>query len=188
MTMKTIAAIILLVALSVPSYAADYTLGFFTDEDASSCEIYNSEPAMIRVHMIVYGTAESAGTVTFYAPTPACWDAAWLGDEIDDAFLFLGSTHSEQFGISITFTGCHELPVRLGSMSFWASGSQPCCTYQAYAAPVAHYVEVIDCSLGRHEARYESVVINPDESCSCTASSVVSTTETSWGKVKALYR
>lgn len=188
--MKKLIISLVVLALSVPAAAGDYTIGFFTDENATSCEITNVEPAVIRVHMLLYGDAEIANTVTFYAPTPECWDADWLGDEIDDDFLFLGSSHSETFGLSIAFGGCRELPVRLGSMSFWARGSDPCCTYAAYPLPFDHVeiLEVVDCTRGVHEASHESVIINPNVSCGCTASTVVATEQTSWGRVKSLYR
>jgi hypothetical protein len=193
--MKTLSLIILLAAfagLSGPVAAEEYTIGFFTDEFASSCEITNVTAEVIRIHMLVYGDAETANTTVFYAPTPACWNATWLGDEINDEYLFLGSTHHSEWGVAITFTGCRTLPVRLGSMSFWAEGSTQCCTYKAYPAPIgaSGVIEVLRCEFP-HEivaAGHESVIINPNESCTCTPSTVVATEETTWGQVKALYR
>jgi hypothetical protein len=186
--MRTIGLIILLTCLSGVAAAEDYTLGFFTDEDASSCEITNVTGEVITIHMLLYGDATTANTVSFYASTPACWDAIWLGDEINDDYLPMGTTHG-QYGVSITFRGCRDLPLRLGSMSFWATGSSACCTYDAYRLPLGNvdYIEVINCGSISVPAGYESVVINPDESCGCAPSAVVSTEETTWGRVKALY-
>lgn len=170
--------------------AEEYTLGFFTDENASACEIFNVTGEVITVHMLLYGDLPTANTVTFYAPTPACWDAIWLGDEINNDYLSLGSTHSTEHGMSITFRGCRDLPLRLGSMSFWAAGSSACCTYEAYPLPSGHdsYIAVVTCMSTVIPASYESVVINPDASCSCTPSAVVATEKTTWGRVKALYQ
>jgi hypothetical protein len=188
--MKTLVTLIALAALAFPAAASEYTLGFFTDENASACEITNVTPEVITVHMLLYGEAETAQTAAFYAPTPACWDAVWLGDEVNDDYLPIGSTHNEELGVAITFVFCRTLPVRLGSMSFWASGSTPCCRYEAYPMPKSHtgVIEVVGCQYEYAAARHESVVINPNETCSCSPSAVVGVEERTWGQVKALYK
>ena len=188
-----ILSLILLVAGVTTAAAGEYTVGFFADYEATSCEIYNTTPEIITIHMLLYGDAATANLVTFYAPTPQCWDAVWLGDEIADGYLFLGSTHSLEFGLSVHFVGCEDLSARIGSMSFFASGSDACCKYDAFGAPpsVTGQVEAITCGVpvgSAVVADVESVTINPNAGCSCTASSVVAVEETTWGQIKSLYQ
>lgn len=183
--------VVALAAVAAPATAGQRTLAFFADENRASCEITNTTPELITMHMFLAGKGETANTVSFYAPTPSCWTGAtWLGDEITDEYLFLGTSHDEEYGITITFTGCRDLPVRLGSMAFWASGSERCCTYAAYPVPFARtgHIEVVNCDITTEAIPYTSVVINPDESCTCSSSSLVATEETSWGRIKSLYR
>jgi hypothetical protein len=189
-----IRAITITLALAILCGAADAQspgrLLLCADETRTECAIVNDHPEVVTIHMFVVSNGgETANTVGFYAPTPSCWTGAiFLGDEINDDYLFLGGTHDAVYGVAITFRGCRELPVRLGSMSFWAVGSEPCCRYDVQGMPNSGKIELVDCASGLFEAPYTSVTINPGEDCECGSSSPLATEETTWGQLKALYR
>lgn len=190
--MRCVIALIVL-ALAVAGTAAAQDLVFVaisTDEAGLECSIMNETSELVFLHLwVVAGTRPRANLVAFNAPTPSCWTATWLGDAFDPAFAWLGSTHAPG-GIAISTVGCRDLPVYLGTMNFWAEGTtSPCCSYDIlpYATSEDHIVEYIDCgSTDQEEASTRSAVINPDASCPCLEP--VSARETTWGKVKALYR
>jgi hypothetical protein len=167
------------------------SLAFYGDEFRTRCDVVNTEQGLVDIHMFLTGSQNTANTVTFYAPTPDCWaGAAWIGDTINGAYLFLGSTHNASYGITITFVGCRDLPVYLGKMSFLASGSEPCCHYDVLPgqATLVNQLRIIDCDGNPVEIPYTSVTINPDEGCPCDGLLPVATEESTWGRVKSLYR
>ena len=102
-------------------------LRIFADEAGTNCEIINTQSEIVTIHMFLTGDGNTANTVTFSAPTPSCWSGAvWLWDDINPSYLWLGTTHDPTAGLTVTFVGCKNLPIYLGSMSFDASGSELC--------------------------------------------------------------
>jgi hypothetical protein len=185
------AALLMCAAVSTAAQAQDPRhLAFFADEAGTQCEVVNTRSEIVTINMFLYGWGRGASAVTFYAPTPACWtDALWLGDAINENYLWLGSTHDSHAGLTVAFGGCKDLPLYLGSMSFAASGSQPCCHYDVLPGLPAtvNQLRIVDCDYNPVVIPYTSVTINPNAACPC-GMGPVATEETSWSRLKALYR
>jgi hypothetical protein len=86
---------------------------------------------------------------------------------------------------------CKTPPVLVCTMLFVASGtSQPCCDYVVVpnSLPNEPYpIEYIDCTFLEQPASVgRKVTINPNPTCPCELP--LQTEETTWGRVKALYR
>ena len=191
--MRAVLAIVLAMVVSADQARSQESraLAFYGDEYRTHCEIVNTEEQTVTIHMFLTGAGHTANTVTYYAPTPACWTGAvWLGDDINADYLFLGNTHHTLYGITITFVGCEALPAYLGFMRFWASGSDPCCHYDVFPGQAAtvNQLRIIECDGTPREIPYSSVTVNPDESCPCAGMIPVVTWESTWGRVKSLYR
>ncbi|MCK4776515.1 MAG: hypothetical protein KAT30_17080, partial [Candidatus Krumholzibacteria bacterium] len=75
-------------------------------------------------------------------------------------------------------------------IDYFAQGLSPPCSYiQVVADPLAYDppgIQVADCAFPPNvvNATGGDVVVNPDASCMCN----IPVEETTWGKVKALYR
>lgn len=168
------------------------TLVLCADEDLSKCEVTNTVPEVVTIHMYLVGEGQTANSVFYYAPTPSCWTGAvFLGDDYADEFLPLGSTHDAVYGLSLAFGQCRDLPVKLGSMTFWSGGSEPCCYYEVLPTQAGHLgsAEIVTCPPYVAVAiDYRSVTINPDKGCTTCAATTVASEETTWGRVKSLYQ
>lgn len=192
--MKRIAAAAFVLASigSVAHAQEQRVLRFFADPAGTNCEIVNTQSEIVTIHMLLTGDGSTANTVTFSAPTPACWTGAvWLGDDVNPSYLWLGTTHDPAAGLTVTFIGCKNLPIYLGSMTFEASGSEPCCYYDILPGLPAtvNQLRIIDCDGDPVVIPAVGVTINPDAGCPCGSSELpVAVEETTWGRVKALYR
>lgn len=167
------------------AYASD-RIEFYADESALSCNIVDSTPRLVRVHMFHTGSLP-ARSVNFSAFTPACWaGATWLGDVLVPEFTKLNSTHS--LGIIVQFGGCIEPPGYLGYMNFAAYGQAlSCCEYAPAPYTGTATMRATNCDgFTFRTATGRGVIINGNATCSCD--SPVPVAETTWGKIKSMYR
>jgi len=106
-------------------------------------------------------------------------------------------------GVAVTYNGgCNASPLLIGTISYFAHGDTPPCAYLRVIpdpSAVSGRIEGADCSLNKTFPEGWPLAVNSDGTCSCGAvlggggpimppCNPVPTEETSWGKVKALYR
>ncbi len=163
----------------------------FADQGMSTCELSYTAGVLLRsVYMFHTGPDAATGS-QFMAPKPTCWtDATWISDNIP--FIYLGSTQSD---ITIGYSSCLQPPIYLGSINYLVTGpGSSCCPYPVLPAPTSPIpgsIAFSDCSpfFDLHPADAgQKVMINPNASCPNCELGPVAVQETTWGRVKALYR
>jgi hypothetical protein len=186
--MKSMCCVFFGLLLYVSTSRAEDRIEFSADAVMSTC-VVSDAPGLVRVHMFHTGSLPAAG-VFFFAPTPPCWvGATWLGDIIVSPWLpGYANSHSPN-GLAVTYQACVQPPIYLGYMNFLVSGQAlPCCEYHVIAPTGSPgVVGVSNCDLQTYRvASTRPAIINGNSNCPCE--SPLSTAETTWGRVKALYR
>jgi hypothetical protein len=167
---------------------AMYSVEVAADNTLSSCAIAGDGSGLVSVHVFLTGSAGTTAVI-FGAYVPSCWaGATWLGDNLAEPWLTLGTTQSPG-GLSIAFGECRSLPIYLGHITFAGVPSEVCCAL--FAGAPADFLDydtavVVDCAFDDHDASGSRVLLNADSSCPCQQPLAVQ--ESTWGRVKALYR
>lgn len=167
--------------------AQSYHVELSADNSLASCAIAGDGGGLVQVHMFLTGS-DPTSAVTFGAYIPACWNGAtWLGDVLSEPWLVLGSTQ-DPYGIVIAFTECRSLPIYLGYMNVYGVPASSCCELTAggtsngfYETPVG-----VRCDFVEVPASGGRVLINANSSCPCDQP--LATEQSTWGRVKSLYR
>jgi len=158
------------------------------DEAGISCNIVDAG-GPVDVHLLHVGFTNVI-TLQFRAPRPDCWlGATWISDVTD--WMFIGGTQ-EAGGWLPHYQACVSGARYLGKMVFMTSGELfTCCPYPVLKADDYHpefpgpiAVSCIDGLIGVDAD--DRGVINADGTCGCSIP--VPVDETTWGRVKSLYR
>lgn len=201
--MKRSIAVCALVLAAIPLTArAEGRYVLYADEDRSSCTLVDREAGIVKVHMFAEGIRNLIVT-EFAAPIPDCWEGAvWIEDVVAHE-LWLVSTQDE-VGLSV-FVGtpgkgnCWNSiapdPVYIGYISIQTQGlAKPCCVYPILPGASADGPQPAAAVCGGPDGVQavpvvtQSAVINGDETCACGSLQTLPVEETSWGRVKALYK
>jgi hypothetical protein len=112
------------------------------------------------------------------------WTAI-LGSVFYHGNLNLGDPYT---GVTITYVGCKPLPHLLCELQFIPIAATPPCTVYFNVVPdpalPSGQIEVVDCSSNVRYATGGELVVNANENCPCFDK----TEETTWSKLKGLYR
>ena len=150
------------------------------DVNRTSCELVD-QGGFFTIYVFQTGSFQSTA-VRFKAAKPACWlGATWVGDS--STYVSLGNSQTDW---SVAYGACKTLPVLVGQINYQAAGaSLPCCEAVVTAPPIEFVYT--DCSFAEHPlVPGQKVVINPDQSCPCNLP--LATEQSTWGRVKSLYR
>jgi len=167
-----------------------YGVKFFADAGGTSCTVDANQPGMVSVHVFHTGSGPSSALL-FAAYIPDCWPGAvWLGDVLAEPWLTIGDTQ-QALGLSIGYGECRPLPLYVGHIDFLAPGGTPACCELAVTHPTSwtYYTEPVlatDCDFREWRGTGGRVVINANRTCLCEQPLAVH--ESTWGRVKALYR
>jgi hypothetical protein len=115
--MRRFLLVIVLIAVFSTVASAQYggRVELWADEQMIDCSIVDSQPGLVSIHMF-HTNIKEAIAIQFAAPTPDCWTGAtWIGDAVSTG-LTIYNTHDLDFGLSIGYQACLQLPVYLGSM------------------------------------------------------------------------
>jgi len=187
--MKTLFLAFLALVCAAPVLAQD-RIELYADRNMNSCFITEPlSPPIVQVHIFINGPVGATG-VRFTAEKPACWvGATWLGDALVPGAI---NVSNSQYDWSIAFGGCTvpNEPSYIGAISYLISNQAlPCCEVTALPSVPMQYFLFTDCDFGEHPLEpTKTIVINPDATCGCQSGSKLAVEETSWGRVKALYR
>jgi hypothetical protein len=163
--------------------ALENKIDLFADVDMSACGLVDDREGVVSVYAF-HMASEGVTAVEFSAPLPECWEGAtWVGDYVPSPFLSLGNSQS---GLSIAYTRCEEPPIYVARIDYLTTGAaQTSCIYQV--TPDA--TRMADCEFEMHNVAPGShVVINPSPSNPCHVSPPTPARETTWGRVKAMFR
>lgn len=161
-------------------------LRFYSDPLGTSCDLTYDKIGIVSVHMIHTGGTGSTG-IQLGAITPDCWTGAiFMDDVILPPYVKLGNTQDPVTGLLVAFAGCKQLPIHVGTIDHFVTDlSARCCAYEPGPVQDAP-LQFADCQFNVHPMGGAGLVVNPDETCPCL--NPIPVAETTWGKVKALYR
>lgn len=191
----TIAAIVGLAGASTARAQGTDYLAFYSDVNGTTCFLNYTDLGVATVYIFQTGPVRSSA-IQFSAITPACWvGATWLGDIVPSPFLPLGSSQDPVMGLSVATAGCKDLPIYIGSINHLVTDpSANCCVYApgpVQAAEIPGTLQYVDCTNPWPDwpirpLQPVGLTINRTPECPCELP--LSTNESTWGQVKALYR
>jgi hypothetical protein len=200
---RTLPVVLALFCLGVTEAGAASYKVEFSGDPAGSCSLAGNGVGMSSIHVVLTGSG-GVTAVLFGAEIPACWEGAtWVRDNTalpvvtpesesnpaGDYWLSIGNTQAP-LGLSIAFRECVDLPLYIGTIEFIGGSPAPCCEF-----PVTHpsawetfsaVAQVADCNYAEHDADGGSVSVSSGPGCECLQA--LATEESTWGRVKALYR
>lgn len=167
--------------------AQNYRIELSADNAMSSCAIAGDGSGLVDVHVFLTGGGSSTGMVMGLA-IPACWSGAtWLGDVAAEPWLQLGDSQ-HTVGWNLAFGECRALPLYIGHISFAGVPSSPCCEVVVTpASPGPSGMQgAVDCTFDAYVAVPGRVLLNATSSCPCDQP--LASEQSTWGRVKSLYR
>jgi hypothetical protein len=141
-------------------------VGLFTDATGSTCSFSGNDPGFVTAYVVLRPGPDGFRGVTMSAPVPPCLGAVFLGDQVSEGFLSVGSS---QAAISITSGDCQTNPVHLLTIYYYRSGStEACCPYSIFSGSGGPDIAVTPCA--GPGVVYSGVTshFNANETCACT--------------------
>ena len=163
-------------------YGQAGSIMIFSDLAFSDCNINDYVPALVTTYVVhMYTTGATASQWRIESP---CNMMTYLGEVI--AFpTAIGNTRT---GISVAYGGCFVGPIHLATINWFAMGiTPPCCLMSVVADPgaLSGQIEAVDCQQFKVFPTGGQAIINGQISeCWCS----VPVQETTWGRVKSMYR
>ena len=159
------------------------SIGIFTDQLATDCNIIDGSMGLKSVYIIHVGTNGATASMWKLDVDPGV-TMQYVG-ETSPFQTIIGDT---QNGISIAYASCLSGQFLVATVNYFAQGTSTACAYMSIvpnpAAPSGN-VEIVNCSFQKHELpKGGQAIVNPDGTCQCN----VGTQTTSWGSIKSLYR
>lgn len=154
----------------------------FSDPAFSDCNISDFVPTLVTTYVVhMYTTGATASQFRIESP---CNFMVYLGE----TYIFPTVIGNTQVGVSIAYGSCHVGPIHLVTISWFAQGiTPPCCLMSVVEDPgaLSGQIEAVDCAQFKFFPTGGQAIINgqPNE-CWCS----VPVQETTWGRVKAMYR
>ena len=178
--------------LLVPSlaFAQGGIIALFADSTGTDCGIVDSEPNTLIEIYVLHVFAPPVASSQFSVPIPDCAvNLIYLGDYNPLPFGWV--VYTSPTGVVVTYGACYMGTFHILTIRYWGQGlTGSCCafnveTYPRGPRPGISATACSDPMVDIPAAAGTSAIINPDETCPC---SNVPVAESTWGKVKALYR
>jgi hypothetical protein len=176
---------VLMLALAitmVAGYAMADDIGIFTDQvGGTNCEYTATGIGPLDVYVVHRTTGATGSQFKLVNSSSWSFNASVLGGylAIGDAFVDL----------SLAYGGCLAGPslavVKLSGFTF-PFPAPPCGQISVVAAPNKPGVIAVDCGFAELPATAGKIVFGNDGTCPCIEPNA--TEESTWGKVKSLYR
>jgi hypothetical protein len=173
----------LVVALlaAAPAAAQVGSIGVFSDAAGGDCNVVDVS-GVVTTYVVLVGSG-GAAYVWFALAESVGLQMTYLNETVHQP-LFLGSTRS---GIQIGFGACRSGAVHLLTVRYSGTGTTESCeTIRVVPHPErpSGRVEVMDCTQTVHSVGQGAALVRNDGGCNCTTP----VDDSSWGRVKALYR
>jgi hypothetical protein len=154
----------------------------FSDFAFSDCNITDYVPALVTTYVVhMYTTGATASQWRIESP---CNLMLYLGE----VFTFPTVIGNTQTGISVAYGSCLVGPIYLSTINWFAQGiTPPCCMMSVVEDPGAPsgLIEAVDCAQFKVFPTGGQAIINGQiNECWCS----VPVQETTWGRVKSMYR
>lgn len=184
--MKRILLIAMLVICTASlASAAVGNIGVFADPVGSSCDVQDAA-GLVDVY-VVHVNATAAITSQFKMTQDASIAMTYIAGTVNSSLLFLGDVRT---GITITYVGCKtNFPLELVHIQYFGTGTTTSCAkllIEADPTTDSGEIEVVDCASVAHPLGMfgGSAMVNSTGDCGCD----IATRETTWSKVKSLYK
>jgi len=178
---------VLLIALAITMVAsvsmAD-EISVFADNQGTSCNFVGPAGPSPVTFYVVHKTVNGATGSQFKIVNSTAWT---LSPSVLGGFLSIGDAYTN---LSLAYGGCLAGPniavVQLAGFAFPAPGD-PCMQVSVVAAPNTVGILTIDCTFAEIPALTGGFTINGD-ALTCPCGPPNATEQSTWGKVKSLYR
>lgn len=179
-----IIALGILMCASVASAQFGGRISLYSDPGYSDCNLNETLFVQNPIY-IVHDLAATGNTADFKAVVT--WGALNGGVTWNNN-LQLGDITGT--GISVTYVGCKNLPYLLGTWNWIPTVATPACTYALTVVPAPYIasgeIEIVTCDFQIEYAIGGQLTVNGNPTdCDCLAPG---TEETSWSKIKSLYK
>jgi hypothetical protein len=185
--MKRILTLSIAIMMIAGVAAADH-IGIYADQaGAGACGL--TPPTFASGSLfVVHKTTEATGSefaITGLATSPA----PFTGSVVLNGFLAIGDVVN---GLSLAYGGCVAGPaIAAVQLNFFGTGNPAACNMlQIVPSPTAGgIIKAVNCSFAELPATGGKAYINPNGTCTdCAEPAPNATEESTWGKVKSLYR
>lgn len=185
-----------LVLCAANAIAETPTIGLYTDESATNCNLLDTGSGLHQVFVIYTGEGEVTSTEFILVPSDGA-ALTYLGEAVPSGGGVMGRTDT---GIAVVLGGCYGPPTLFLTVQYYGLGvSTVCSKLKILPDPRSTHqngdmIAYVKCPFGPPYtidwANPGHITVNPDEYCECEASpsgnpspAVAST----WGGIKALY-
>lgn len=180
---KFVLTIAVLALFASPALAQTGSMGFASDAVGSSCNITVPTGVPFTIYVVHKSTDGATGSQWRFDPATAHANLIATGNSAGPASLL--TIGSPAAGISIAYGGCVSGDLHIWTFNYFTVVGVPNCTYLFITAdPIPNKVISVDCNFAEIEVDPGEGIMNPDGTCDC----VVGTQQSTWGKVKSLYR
>jgi hypothetical protein len=190
--MKRVLILSLGIVMIAGSAMADH-FGIYTDQVGATENCTVVPPQFQSFSMYVVHKTTGATGSEFKVEGTAATGWTFNGASVLGGFLAIGSATT---GVSLAYGGCLAGPeigvVELNFFGFAPAGGSPTCgLVEIIPSPTAlgGIIKAVDCNFAEIPATGGRGYINPDATClDCNEPHPNATEESTWGKVKSLYR
>jgi hypothetical protein len=174
--------VISLLALAAPAFGQVGVLGIYADDQGNNCNI--SDPGGVlsnNVNVVhKFDPGDGATAVRFRIDPPV--GANWTFLAFSTIYTPSGSVGTD---ISIGYGTCTQLTTLVGTAIISSVTPSPACGQVIISPGFTATVLAADCSFNEFPMPTPGKgIANPDGTCQCN----IAVEETTWGKVKSLYR
>jgi hypothetical protein len=176
MKVKTLPVFILLAVSSAGSASAQRyggKIALYSDTLHTDTTLADTLPGDVKIY-VVHEDRSNVSTSAFMVVASEGFTGTWLGET--SAFFTVGDSET---GIFMSYGGCRNSPILILTITYQVFGTSSQCAYLSVEAhPVYGWIEVLNCDMDLLEAIGQTLTVN------CT----VSVEETTWGRIKSIYR
>ncbi len=178
--MKKVLLLALAIMMIAPYAMADH-IGVYSDQAGTTCEFAATAIGPVTLYVVHKTTGTTGSQFKVVNTMDWTFNAAVLG-----GYLAIGDAFTD---LSLAYGGCLAGPdlavVSLSGFSFPLPGKL-CGTLEIVPAPNKPGVISVDCTFAELVATAGILTFNNDGTCPCEQPNA--TEESTWGKVKSLYR
>jgi hypothetical protein len=173
--------LILLLLAAGPAASQTEAVGVFADPEGTDCNLQDRVPAACTFYVVHLNAVNRTG-VEFWPAPPGCSEMIPLNWS-SEMPVATGAYHT---GFSVAYGQPLSGNILVMQLHFFCQGlSSLCCAFSVIAHEATGQLVTADAAHELHPIIGQTSIINPTNSCGCN---VVSNRESTWGKVKALYR
>jgi hypothetical protein len=164
-------------------------LHLYSEYNGSTCFAVDRSPGTLTVYVYHDAIGPDGAAGSYFRIVTG---GGFTGEYLSESYGSHATLGSMRDGIHVIYDGaCLDGPVWVAQISYTTYGTSPSCSYVAIVAhpdAASGMIEVDDCNYALHATPVSELRLMINWGWSCQPWCIVATEETTWGKVKALYR